>query len=83
MLIMKRIVSLAGSIPSGLKVHPDRQHLVYALGCTVVVEDIQSGKQDFLTGHTNDVTCIAISKSGRYIASGQLTYMGFKVHIFP
>lgn len=70
---------LTGRIPNGLKVHPDRQHLIYALGCTVVVEDIQSGKQEFLTGHSNDVTCIAVSKSGRYIASGQLTYMGFKV----
>lgn len=70
---------LVGRILGGLKVHPDRQHLVYALGCTVVVEDIQTGKQEFLTGHNNDVTCITISKSGRYIASGQLTHMGFKV----
>lgn len=62
--------------------HPDRQHLVYALGCTVIVEEIQTGKQQFLTGHSNDVTCIAISKSGRYIASGQLTYMGFKVGLY-
>ena len=75
------IIYYLGRIPGGLKVHPDRQHLVYALGCTVVVEDIQTGKQEFLTGHSNDVTCISISKSGRYIASGQLTYMGFKVRL--
>jgi len=80
-LELEATIGFEGRIPSGLKVHPDRQHLVYALGCTVVVEDIQSGKQDFLTGHSNDVTCIAISKSGRYIASGQLTYMGFKADV--
>ena len=36
-------------------------------------------KQEFLTGHTNNVSCLAVSKSGRYLASGQITHMGFKV----
>ena len=38
-------------------------------------------KQEFLTGHTNNVSCLAVSKSGRYLASGQVTHMGFKVKI--
>lgn len=37
------------------------------------------GEQHFLTGHTNLITCIAVSKSGRYIASGQVTHMGYQV----
>jgi len=64
---------------SGLKVHPDKEHIIYPLGCTVIIKSLRSGKQDFLQGHTNNVSCIAVSKSGRYIASGQVTFMGFKV----
>ena len=71
----------AGSYRGSLKVHPDRQHLVYSLGCTVVVEDMQTHKQVFLAGHTNAVTCTAISKSGKMLASGQVTHMGFKADI--
>lgn len=69
-----------GKVNQGLKVHPDRQHIIYPLGCAVVIEDI-SGKEkpSLLWGHTNDVTCIAISnKDGDLLASGQITYMGFK-----
>lgn len=67
-------------MPGGLKVHPNRQHLIYPLGCTVVIEDITSPhKQSFLWGHSNNVSCVAVSKSGKYVASGQYTHMGFKV----
>jgi len=65
----------------GLIVHPDRQHLIYPIGCTVIVENMETKKQDFLAGHTDTVSCITISKCGRFIASGQATYMGFKVLI--
>lgn len=68
-----------GSVYAGLKVHPDREHFIYPLGNTVIVEHITSHRQYFLTGHTNDVSCIAVSNSGKYLASGQITHMGFKV----
>lgn len=71
----------AGTVPGGLKVHPNRQHMVYSVGCTVVVEDIGSRKQEFLRGHTNSVVCLAISRSGKLIASGQVIHMGFKADI--
>ena len=65
----------------GLIVHPDRQHLIYPIGCTVIVENMETKKQDFLSGHTDTVSCCVVSKCGRFIASGQATYMGFKVNI--
>lgn len=68
-----------GSSQGSLSVHPDRNHIVYPLGNTVIVENLNSKKQDFLQGHTNTVTCVTISRSGRFIASGQQTHMGFKV----
>jgi cilia- and flagella-associated protein 52 len=69
-----------GKVPNGLKVHPDRMHMIYAIGCNIVIENLQTRRQEFLVGHNNNVSCIAVSKSGRFIATGQVTYMGFKVN---
>ena len=73
------VLLFAGTVSSGLKLHPDGAHLIYPVGCTIVVEKVANKKQEFLTGHTNTVSCLALSKSGDFIASGQVTYMGFKV----
>nr|XP_047931972.1 cilia- and flagella-associated protein 52 isoform X2 [Anser cygnoides] len=40
-----------------------------------------SKKQVFLHGHTNNVSCIVVSRSGTFVASGQVTFMGFKADI--
>ena len=77
--IPNQINFVLGGVPSGLKVHPNRQHMIYPVGCTIVIEDLQCKKQEFLSGHSDNISCIAISKSGKYVASGQITYMGFKV----
>ncbi len=73
------MLTFAGKVPNGLKWHPDGSHIVYPLGSTVVVKNLTDGTQTFLTGHTDLVTCVALSKCGRYIASGQKTNMGFRV----
>ncbi|VEL23465.1 unnamed protein product, partial [Protopolystoma xenopodis] len=69
------------SVNGGFIVHPDRQHYVYPLGCTVVIEDINEKKQEFLHGHSNNVVCLDISKCGKWIASGQTTHMGYKADV--
>ena len=60
-----------------------RDHYRYKLSHAleqVVVERISGKKaQSFLTGLTTDVSCIAVSPSGRYVAAGQITHMGFPV----
>lgn len=61
-----------GGIPAGLVSHPDGQHIIYPLGCTVIVEDVYSHTQSFLTGHSNNVSCLACSASGAFLASGQV-----------
>lgn len=81
LLHLQNMIGFGGAVPSGLKVHKDQKHLVYSVGCTIVIEDITSGRQEFLSGHTNNVSCIAVSKSGRYIASGQVTHMGYQADI--
>lgn len=67
-------------MPAGLKCHPDQEHLVYPLGCTILIQALNTQEQNFLHGHGNNVSCATISKSGVYLASGQVTFMGFKVN---
>ena len=46
-------------------------YIVYPLGSVIVLKNIQSNKQTFLEGHSSHVSCIAVSKDGRTLASGQ------------
>ncbi|NWX76266.1 CFA52 protein, partial [Alca torda] len=70
-----------GHIICGLICHPDKEHILYPLGCTIVIQELDSKKQTFLRGHTDNVSCIVVSKDGVYVASGQVTFMGFKADI--
>ncbi|KAM6376747.1 cilia- and flagella-associated protein 52 [Pluvialis apricaria] len=70
-----------GHIPCGLICHPDKEHILYPLGCTVVVQELDSKKQTFLRGHTDNISCVVVSRDGVYVASGQVTFMGFKADI--
>uniref|UniRef100_A0A7M4EJV5 Cilia- and flagella-associated protein 52 n=1 Tax=Crocodylus porosus TaxID=8502 RepID=A0A7M4EJV5_CROPO len=79
-LELQAVIGFNGHIHAGLTCHPDREHLIYPLGCTVITENLNNS-QSFLHGHTNNVSCVAVSPSGRYIASGQVTFMGFKADI--
>ena len=46
--------------------------MIYPLGCQIVIQNLNTGKQQFLRGHENNVSCISMSKTGKYIASGQV-----------
>jgi len=81
MLKLERTIGFNGNLSNGLIVHPDGEHMIYALGSTVVIQNLKTFEQTFLRGHTNTVSCIAISPSGKFIASGQETHMGFKADI--
>lgn len=80
LVIIISYLSLLGHVPNGLKCHPDQEHLIYPLGCTILIQAINTNEQKFLHGHGNNVSCLTISKEGDYIASGQVTFMGFKVN---
>lgn len=73
---------MTGKVYAGFKVHPDKEHIIYPLGNTVIIEHITKYTKSFLQGHTDNVSCVAVSKNGKYIASGQETYMGFKVGLY-
>lgn len=76
-----RTLGFNGTLHAGLHIHPDGEHMIYALGSTVVIQNLKNKTQRLLRGHTNTVSCIAISPSGKFIASGQETHMGFKADI--
>lgn len=72
---------LLGAIVGGLTFHPDKEHVIYTLGCKVIIKHLVTNKQSFLSGHSNNVSCLNCSTSGRFLASGQITYMGFKADV--
>jgi len=74
-------VGFNGSVPGGLIKHPHEDMFIYPLGNTVVGKSLKNNQQFFLTGHTNNVSCITASKCGKLLASGQLTHMGFKAPV--
>lgn len=65
----------------GLLLHPDNEHILFPLGSTIIVRHVVTRNQTFLKGHDNEITAITISKSGKFVASGQKTFQGLKADI--
>ena len=45
--------------------------MLYPLGSQIIVKNVMTNQQAFLEGHSNDVSCLAVSKDGRTLATGQ------------
>jgi len=57
---------------STLYYHPNGTHFVFASGGTIVIQSfLDPHDQVFLSGHDGNISCMCMSKSGRYFASGQ------------
>eukprot|EP00164_Ancoracysta_twista_P002403 GFYU01003183.1.p1 GENE.GFYU01003183.1~~GFYU01003183.1.p1 ORF type:complete len:615 (+),score=173.33 GFYU01003183.1:168-2012(+) len=81
-LELQSVIGFSGDVPGGLCVHPDGRHIIYPLGSTIVIKDLENPEEkSFLTGHSDAISCTTISKDGRYLASGQITYMGFQADV--
>lgn len=73
-------VGFDGSINGGLCRLKNSNSIVFAIGPTVVIRDVNnwSGEGDqFLTGHTGTISAIACSPDGTRVASGQVAHLGF------
>ena len=75
------VIGFKGSTLDGLILHPDNEHLIFPLGNQIVVRNILTREQKYLRGHDNDISVISVSKSGKYLATGQKTHIGFKADI--
>jgi len=76
-LELQAVIGFRGAVRHGLILHPDNEHLIFPLGSTVVVRNLIKRTQLFLQGHDNEINCITCSQSGKLLASGQRTHMGF------
>ena len=78
-LSLRGVIGYNGKVPGGFVLHPDDEHIIYALGSTIVVRHLTANTQHFLQkgGHDKSVSCMAISPSGKYLASGEETHLGF------
>ena len=83
-LQLEAVIGMEGRVKSGLVVNTARGELVYPLGATVVIrstEGSSSSGQEFLHGHMDRVSCLALSPSGALLATGQETAMGFTAEV--
>lgn len=94
-MTLRSVVGFEGGITDGLKCLCEQDVLIYALGSTIVLRHPKPvASQIFLRGHTDkvvfsfpskfltsQVSCIALSPSGKLLASGQLAHMGFTAQV--
>lgn len=55
--------------------------MLYPLGSQIIVKNTATNKQAFLEGHSSDVSCLAVSKDGRTMASGQRNAQVTAAHV--
>jgi hypothetical protein len=47
-LELQAVIGFKGTVVDGLILHPDNEHLIFPLGCTVVVRNLLQRTQTFL-----------------------------------
>lgn len=82
-LELQGVIGFNGQVRNGLLLHPGDGHIIFPLGSTIVVRHLTQMTQTFLQrdGHDQSVSCLALSSSGKYLASGQTSHTGFKANI--
>lgn len=77
-LELKSLIGFDGNPLNGLIIHPDGVHLIYPLGTNVTTYNWSTKVQRFFVGLTNIISAVTISNTGKYVAAGQVNYMGFR-----
>lgn len=80
-LDLEAVIGFGGKVRDGLVYHPNGRFVLYPLGMTLVVKRLSDEHQEFLDGHTNTISCVALSKNGKLAASGQMTHSGFQAEV--
>ena len=80
-LNLQAVIGFNGGVIDGLILHPDNETLIFPIGSQIIVRNVLTRQDKFLKGHTNDISAMAISPSGKYLATGQKSYSGFKADI--
>ena len=71
---LEHVIGYTGKAGNTLHYHPTQPNtIVYGMGAVVVIQNLQDAhQQDFLRGHDNEISAIAVSTDGGLVASGQL-----------
>jgi len=77
-LELQSLIGFDGNPMNGLILHPDGVHLIYPLGTNITAYNWSTKTQRFFEGHTNVISTVAVSRTGRYVGAGQVNYMGFR-----
>ena len=69
---MEHSIGYNGKYQQTVFYHPqDKDSIIYNIGGLLVIENIQDKhQQQFLRGHDMEISAIAISNSGQFIATG-------------
>jgi len=87
-LDLKRIVGFNGNVKDGLHIVEGEKtpNMLFPLGSACILENLNKSdnRQVFFRGHSNPVSAVAVSRCGKYLASGQVTHMGYKaaIHVY-
>uniref|UniRef100_A0A1A9VDW4 Cilia- and flagella-associated protein 52 n=1 Tax=Glossina austeni TaxID=7395 RepID=A0A1A9VDW4_GLOAU len=77
----RAIFGINGKVNFGLHLHPDGRHMIFPLGMKIGIDDLKTSTQEFIAGHTNNLSCLDLSRTGKYMASGQINHMGFPAYV--
>ncbi|TDG53131.1 hypothetical protein AWZ03_000674 [Drosophila navojoa] len=77
----RAIFGINGKVENGVRQHPITRAAIFPLGNKIAIADFAKNTQEFVAGHTNSISCLDVSKSGKYIASGQINHMGFRGYV--
>lgn len=58
----RAIFGINGNVVFGLHLHPDGQHIIFPLGTKIGICNTKTNKQEFVGGHTNNVSCLDLSR---------------------
>ncbi|CAL1537213.1 unnamed protein product [Lymnaea stagnalis] len=73
-LKLRQIIGFNGNIRGGLIVHTLGQHIIYPIGHDVIIEVLigpDAGSQEILSGHTDNISAMALSSDGQFLVTGQ------------
>uniref|UniRef100_A0A3P9M4E0 WD repeat domain 90 n=1 Tax=Oryzias latipes TaxID=8090 RepID=A0A3P9M4E0_ORYLA len=66
---LKAVIGYNGNGRNNMVWSPDQGLFAYSCGCMVVVEYLHTGSQRHLQGHTEEISCLAITNDAQIIAS--------------
>ena len=67
------VIGFNGKVIDGLILHPDNETIIFPLGSQIVVRNVSTRQDKFLKVHTNYISSLTLSNSGKYLASGKKT----------